>query len=169
MNFDFSQAKKDLERWMIDFVEKPNPMLNGWAPCPYARQARVNNQVDIRMGLDPYFDLKRFVRHGMDHHDVIVLIYDPQCWPVDVFRSLWQQAEEEFLAAQGLYVLEDHPSEPEQVLGVTMNQGTYAILFVQRKDKLEDAARQLACKGYYNDWPEEYLQDLFRNRADPRS
>jgi hypothetical protein len=36
---NFSQAKTDIEQWIVDFVEKPNPMLNNWAPCPYARQA----------------------------------------------------------------------------------------------------------------------------------
>ena len=168
MDFDFDQARQEIQQWIIDFVEKANPMLNGWAPCPYARQARINHQVDIRLGLDPYFDLKRFVRHGMGEFDVVVLVYDPQEWPVDSFR-IWQQAEQEFLVGQGLYVLEDHPSESEQVMGVTMNQGTYAILFVQKKSKLEDAARQLASKGYYTGWPESYLKDLFRDREDPRS
>lgn len=169
MDFDFTKARAEIQQWIVDFVEKPNPLLNGWAPCPYARQARINNEVNIRMGLDPYFDLKKFVRYGMDRYDVIALVYNPDRWPLAEFRALWTQAEQEFLSGQGLYVLEDHPSEQEQVLGVTMNQGTYAILFVQKKEKLEDAARQLAKKGYYNDWPEEYLAGLFRDREDPRS
>lgn len=166
--FDFTQAKQDIQQWIIDFVEKPNPMLNGWAPCPYARQARLNHQIDIRLGLHPYFDLKRFQRNGMEQYDVIVLVYDPVKWPLDTFRENWQPAEQEFLIDKGLYVLEDHPGEQEQVLGVTMNQGTYAILFVQNKHKLEEAACQLANKGYYDNWPESYLKDLFRDREDPR-
>lgn len=166
---DFEKAKQEIEKWIVDFVEKPNPLLNGWAPCPYARQARINNQVDIRMGLDPYFDLKQFVQSQMDHYDVIALLYDPEKWPLATFRELWTQAEREFLVDLGLYVLEDHPTESEQVMGVSMNQGTYAILFVQQKHKLEEAARQLAAKGYYTGWPEDYLQELFRNREDPRS
>ncbi len=166
---DFAKAQREIIYWIQDFVEKANPLLNGWAPCPYARQARINSRLDVRMGLNPYFDLKRLQRRGMENYDVIALVYDPEEWTLDKFRSLWQQAEQEFLIAQGLYVLEDHPTEPEQVMGVAMNNGTYAILFVQNKKKLEDAASQLAEKGYYDGWPEHYLKDLFRDREDPRS
>jgi hypothetical protein len=48
-----------------------------------------------------------------------------------------------------------------------MNQGKYAILFVQMRDKLETAAQQLASKGYYHSWDREYLTGLFEGREDP--
>ena len=38
---------------MKDFVEKPNPKLGNWAPCPYARAARINNQIAIQQGTNP--------------------------------------------------------------------------------------------------------------------
>jgi hypothetical protein len=166
---DTEQAKLDVMRWIQDFVERPNVLLNGWAPCPFARQARLKNQIDIRIGVDPYYDLKNTVRHGMGQLDVVVLVYDASAWSLPVFRNLWQQAEQDHLQSHDLYVLEDHPEETESVLGVTMNQGTYALLFVQHRGKLQDAARQLAAKGYYDDWDEHYLQALFRDREDPRS
>jgi hypothetical protein len=49
-----------------------------------------------------------------------------------------------------------------------MNQGKYAIIFVQQLSKLNDAARQMATKNFYESWPEEYLQELFQHRQDPR-
>ena len=41
------QIVQDLTDWMKDFVEKPNPLLNNWAPCPYARQERITDKIEI--------------------------------------------------------------------------------------------------------------------------
>jgi hypothetical protein len=49
-----------------------------------------------------------------------------------------------------------------------MNQGTYAIVFVQDLAKLNHFAQILGNKGFYNGWPEEYLTVLFTGREDPR-
>ena len=166
---DTVQARIDVTNWITGFVEKPNPLLNGWAPCPYARAARLQNRIRLDIGLAPWLDLRQISWHGMGDLDVIVLIYDPAEWPVDRFRHQWQAAQQEFLIGKGLLCLEDHPADAESVNGVTMNQGTWALLLVQQQSKLEEAADQLAAKGYYAGWPEEYLQNVFHGRRDPRS
>jgi hypothetical protein len=166
---DSVQARIDVTNWITGFVEKPNPLLNGWAPCPYARAARMQNKIRLDIGLGPWLDLRQISWHGMRDLDVVVLVYDPQEWPLDLFRVQWQSAQQEFLSAKGLLCLEDHPADPEVVNGVSMNQGTWALLLVQQQIKLEDAASQLAKKGYYDNWPEDYLTSLFAGRQDPRS
>jgi hypothetical protein len=67
-----------------------------------------------------------------------------------------------------MLALEDHPDDVEIVNGICMNQGTYALAMIQSLSKLDDAAKQMASKGFYHSWPEEYLQVLFKNRTDPR-
>ena len=166
---DTVQARIDVTNWITGFVEKPNPLLNGWAPCPYARAARLQNKIRIDIGVAPWLDLRQQSWHGMRDLDVIVKIYDPAAWPLARFRAEWQSAQEEFLAPQGLLCLEDHPEDAESVNGVVMNQGTWALLLLQQTAKLEQAAQQLATRGYYNQWPEEYLQSVFNGRQDPRS
>ena len=52
------EIKKDLITWMKEFVEKPNSLLGNWAPCPYARQARLQDKVDITF-VEPEFLLSR--------------------------------------------------------------------------------------------------------------
>jgi hypothetical protein len=165
---DHVQAKMDVINWITGFVEKPNPLLNGWAPCPYARQARMQSQIDIRIGQTPNQDLENITAHDFKDLDVIALIYDPVEWPLLTFRSAWQHMQNQVLEDRGIYVLEDHPEDLEQVLGVVMNQGSWALLFVQLRHKLEEAANQLAAKGYYDNWPETYLDSLFHGRHDPR-
>jgi hypothetical protein len=49
-----------------------------------------------------------------------------------------------------------------------MNQGTYALALVQSLSDLDQKARVMANKGFYQTWPEEYLAQLFEHRQDPR-
>jgi hypothetical protein len=163
---NFTQAQQEITKWIVDFVEKPNSMLNGWAPCPYARQARVNNRVDIRQGwFNPIDDLKQAV---LNDFDVAVYVYDRERWSADEFNQLVEIVNISYLAQRGLIALADHPDDVETVKGVIMNQGTYAIAFLQPLDKLDEAAKHLDNKGFYNGWDDEYLKVLFAGRKDPR-
>jgi hypothetical protein len=104
----------------------------------------------------------------MGKYEVIIYAYDPEEFPYARFHQALEDANREFLVAQNLLVLEDHPAEAEWVNGVCMNQGKYALSLVQSLSKLDDSAAQMASKGFYHTWPEEYLTTLFNNRKDPR-
>lgn len=163
---DIVQARIDIINWVTGFVEQPHPALNGWPPCPFARRARLDGQFDIREGkIDPYTDVMKV---SMDDWMVIAYVYDARQIDADRFNRQIDDVNQGFLVPRGIIALADHPDAPEEVLGVKMNQGTYAITFVQSLDKLDQFARQIAAKGYYHGWSEDYLQDLFRFRKDPR-
>lgn len=158
----------DILNWSETFVETPHPALGGWPPCPFARQARLNNTVQVLLGSDPWFDLKCRSRWGMYNWDVIAYVYDPKEWPYKRFHQAVDSANNELLSAKDMLALEDHPDCIEDVNGVIMNQGQYALIFVQSLSKLNSAAQQMASKGFYQDWPEKYLTELFAHRHDPR-
>ena len=164
---NFEQAQLDILAWITGFVERPHPALLGWAPCPYARRARLEGKFEIRPGhIDPYTDLQHI---DIGELDVVALVYDPTEFEPDVFNQQITAVNQGFLRARDLFALADHPDSLEVVQGVTMNQGTWAIAFVQPLAKLNAHARMVAEKGYYKDWPEDYLQILFEGREDPRS
>jgi len=164
---DFVQAKIDIINWVTGFVEQPHPLLNGWPPCPHARRARLDGQFDIREGqIDPYADLRSV---DMGDYMVIAYVYDATQIDADRFDQQITAVNRAFLIPRDIIALADHPNSPEDVLGVRMNQGTYALAFVQPLAKLNAFARQIATKGYYHHWPEDYLQDLFQFREDPRA
>ena len=165
---DLDTVTYDIERWMATFVEVPHPALGGWAPCPYARRARLDRDFEVRLGVNPYFDLK-FIAHTGIAKSVVIFVYESTDYSYEQFHAFIESANQEFLLSQDLLALEDHPADPEIVNGVTMNQGTWAIAFVQPLAKLNAHARMVAEKGYYKDWPEDYLQILFEGREDPRS
>lgn len=164
---DFVQARIDIINWVTGFVERPHPALKGWPPCPHARRARLDGEFDIREGrIDPYSDLMNV---DMADFMVIAFVYDRDIMTADRFNQQIDAVNRGFLISRDIIALADHPDAPEDVLGVSMNQGTYALAFVQPLAKLNAFARQIAAKGYYHDWPEEYLEDLFQFREDPRS
>lgn len=166
---DFVQVKIDIINWLVNFVEVPHAALGDWPPCPYARRARLNGEYQVRVGLDPYYDLLQIGSTGLGDTKVIILAYDPAEWSYQQFNRSLEAANRGFLLPKDIIALEDHPADPEMVNGVCMNQGTYALAMVQSLSDLNAKARAMASKGFYATWPEDYLQRLFQHREDPRS
>ena len=164
---DSATVKQDIESWITTFVEIPHPALGGWPLCPYAKKARLEQDFEIRIGMDPYFDLVNLAKDGLKK-SVVMFVYDPVEWPYDQFNYSLRVANENFLLAKDILALEDHPADPEIVNGVSMNQGTYAMAMCQSITDLNAKARHMASKGFYDTWPEDYLQALFQHREDPR-
>lgn len=164
---NFEQAQIDILMWITGFVEKPNTALDGWPPCPYARQARLAGEFEIRPGvLDPYTDLMR-AELG-ENKTVVAYVYDAKTLDAKQFNQQINDVNLGFLLPRDLIALADHPDDPEVVRGVGMNQGTYAMAFLQPLGKLNHFAQLIAAKGYYEKWPEDYLAQLFQHRIDPR-
>jgi len=145
---------------MQDFVERPNPALGDWAPCPYARQARINNQIKILIA-EPHL-LRTAVYDSIQYlgeYEVVVIAFDHTQVKVPVFVqdvADWNQD----LMSQNVVILEDHPDCRESVNGVGMNFGKAGLLIVQHLDKLNAAADQLRSKGYYEAWSDSALANV---------
>jgi hypothetical protein len=152
---------KQLNTWLETFVEQPHPALGDWAPCPYARAARLNNQISICFG--EVFEFQDILRESMgtlEHKEVVVVCFDHhtidpvslQEWAAAINRTL--------LVPAGYVLLEDHPDSPEYVGGVKMNFGRCGLLVIQKLDKLNTAADQLRAKGYYTHWDQNSLDQV---------
>lgn len=165
---NLEQVKQDIEQWIVNFVEVPHPALGNFPPCPYARSSRLKNSYAVYLGTDPYYDLKNRARWGMDRYEVIIYVYDPTEWSHDQLSTSIDAANRECLVPKDMLALEDHPSDVENVNGVVMNQGTYALALVQSLSDLNNRARIMASKGFYDSWPKDYLTALFQHRQDPR-
>ena len=165
---DLETVKQDIESWIVNFVEVPHPALGGWAPCPYARKARLDQDYTVRVGVNPYFDLLNVARDGLGGKSVVIMAYDPDEFFYAQFTSDVRAANQEVLLTRNLLALEDHPGDPEIVNGVSMNQGTYALALIQSLSDLNEKAVSMAKKGFYATWPEDYLTGLFEHRQDPR-
>jgi hypothetical protein len=166
---DLDTVQHDIKHWIETFVEVPHPALGGWAPCPYARQARLNQEYQVQVGCSPAWDLCYLSQNGLGDKKVIVLAYEADSYSAKEFEFFVEYYNRLYLLGQNLLALPDHPADPETVNGVVMNQGTYALILVQSLPELNEKAQLVAGQNFYHAWPEPYLQQVFRHRQDPRS
>lgn len=157
---DHELITKQLTKWIIDFVEKPNPLLNNWPPCPYARQARINNKLEI---IESHFgNLVNDVNTNLnllDDKDVVVVWFDHNAVDPVTLSSL-VKAYNNILMPKNYVILEDHPDSLEFVNGLNMNFGLCGLLIVSKLSVLNTASDQLRSKGYYDHWDQKSLSDV---------
>ena len=158
--------KEQLSKWMIEFLEKPNSLLGDWAPCPYARQARINNQIEIVTSntADLYMDAIDSLTH-LENKDVVVVIFDHNKIDPVTLQEIVGYLNARLMPIDYV-VLEDHPNSPEYVNGVKMNFGHCGLLLLQKLSKLTNASNLLKEKGYYDVWSKHNLNDVvgWRNK-----
>ena len=145
-----------LLKWMEEFVEVPHPSLGGWPPCPFARQARLSRNIDIRQGNSVYEDCVSLVNYDWAK-EVVVFWYahiDPESFIDSVNRA------NSILLSNDIVALEDHPATEEIIAGIKMNFGLCPIIVLQKNSKLNSAAEQLKEKGYYHSWSQEDIDKI---------
>lgn len=153
---DQEQIREKLTQWLINFVENPNPLLGNWAPCPYARQARLANKIHVVF--DSPLEIANYVTF-LDDYDVVVLCFDPADYSASQVE-LFTKHINSVLLWQDYVVLEDHPDAEELVAGVHMNFGECGLMVLQKLTKINQAADLLRAKGYYDGWSEENLSQV---------
>jgi hypothetical protein len=167
MLMELDEVKQSILKWMENFLEVEHPALGKWAPCPYARKARLDGRIDIRLGINPYDDLIDLAKEGIGDKEVVVLAYDPQLYSADEYEIDIAEGNAA-IKEYGLISLSDHPNSLEEVNGVEMNHGEYALSIVAPTVNLNDASAKLYRAGYYDTWKESYMDDVFTGRKDPR-
>jgi hypothetical protein len=152
---DPDSAGRYIREWIHTFLSKENADLGGWAPCPYAHMARwlVRAGTDDLMG-----DMISVADSWDDQHDVVILAYDPRSQDPVEFADTVDRANYDLLAPVNLVALEDHPDQPESVNSVVFNNQFFALIMIQRYDKLAQATRMLKRTDYYDRWPADYLE-----------
>mgnify|MGYP003658637388 CR=1 FL=1 len=157
---DQDKIKEQLSSWMITFLERPNPDLGNWPPCPYARQARIAELIDIKFSkIDDLLETVKSSFDLLEQKDVIIICFDHTSIDVSVLQDLVKEINDSIMD-DNYVILEDHPNELEAVNGVQMNFTHCGLLLVQKLDKLNQASAQLRSKGYYNVWAKSELDSV---------
>jgi hypothetical protein len=159
-----------ITNWIIERVEKVYPEFGDMPMCPYARQARLEGKIkmiEIRSNEDDGNCWTHIDNCDFDKNEVLILIADQKRW---TWRQLYKMRVDmnRIFNAKNITVLEDHPGYRERVAGVTVTNGRYALLFAQRRDKLNRFAKILKkTSRYYDQWSEKAIADVVTWREDP--
>tara|TARA_R100000030_G_scaffold25656_2_gene18659 strand:- start:9966 stop:10469 length:504 start_codon:yes stop_codon:yes gene_type:complete len=162
---NYEQSIKD---WIENFLCKENPAFNNLPACPFAKQAMLDNKITycelqpIQIPMFDYFvaELENFSYHWPKGKEVVVIGTKPQFISAEELSLAVESATTRFLYSRGYIALEDHPDAEEKVLDVCVNQGEYALVLLQERDKLQRARNILQKQDYYKYWTPEYYEEV---------
>jgi len=165
-------VEQDIRNWSHNFLEVPNAKLNGLPPCPYAKQAWLDNKVtfNINTGLDALVDAV----HQFESHDYDIVVWASEYMPDMEYLNGFCDGMNEALSIQGidLHLMQFHPDygADEAGLDFLLQEGVsdpnleYCMVFVQRLSVLDDASLSLEKSNYYKNFPEDVYQSLVIDR-----
>jgi len=157
---DLDMAKQDLSDWIINFLDIPQRTLNDIAPCPFAKAALINGKIQFVIGSDSVVqDMLMLNAQWDNEYEGVVLIY-PSDIDAEKFITSVAEVNEKYYRHSGLLALEDHPQIPETIAGLRFNNHKYAIVIVQRAEKLRKASEMLNKRGYYKNWSKHDLDNV---------
>lgn len=154
---DQHDIKEKLINWIVNFLEVPNQQLNNWAPCPFARQARIKDNIFYKFCTVPELtDTLTDSIYILEQKEIVVICFNHTHINTLTLQK-WVEDQNNILMPIGYVILEDHPEHPEYINGVKMNFGHCGLLLMTKLDKLNIASSQLKNKGYYSVWNKEEL------------
>ena len=164
----------EIRAWSAYALEKPNPFFNNLPACPYAKKAWAENRVAIIFKYGGNQALYSTLDGFNDAFDVVILVDRNYSDDPDGFHDYLDQVNEAISAGifgqRDLWVMGFHPEDDENEF---VDDGTfepqvdtsYAMIFVQRLSKVQEAADKLKQLGYYDQYLEEYdAAELFEKR-----
>ena len=150
-----SSSNQKIEDWILEFLSKPNSAFDNLPPCPYAKKAWLDGNVEVKE-----FVSFAEMRKDLDkwNKEVIIYLFQyttlPRCSELQILASKFNEEFPDFL------FLEETPELVEDVAGVIVNQGELCMLLVQKRKPLEEAREELKKTGYYDKWSEDMKERI---------
>tara|TARA_Y100001963_G_scaffold158612_1_gene258865 strand:- start:238 stop:714 length:477 start_codon:yes stop_codon:yes gene_type:complete len=150
-----SSSNQKIEDWILDFLSKPNEVFDNLPPCPFAKRAWLDGNVEVKEFVS-FNDLRRDLRHW--DKEVVIYLFQtnilPTCSDLEILSKSFNDQYPEFL------FLEETPDLIEDVGGVIVNQGELCMMIVQKRKEVEEAREELKKTGYYDNWTPEMKERI---------
>lgn len=159
--------KEYISKWITEVLDKPQPWLNNLPSCPYAKQALINNRIDIIRSYDYVQDIHNLFSDWHNQFDVVILVCNDDI-DSEEFSINVAKLNDQYLPL-GFVCLEDHVNCKEQVKDIVFNNGRYNLILCQQLSKLNAAMEQLTNLGYYEHWDNKYYNQVVSWRLIPGS
>tara|TARA_R110000772_G_scaffold263138_1_gene382722 strand:+ start:83 stop:676 length:594 start_codon:yes stop_codon:yes gene_type:complete len=167
---------KEIMKWSSDVLEQPHPFFMNFSPCPFAKQAWFADRVAILFKYENNYQcLYSTISQFDDNFDVALIVDLDNNKNADDFHEYLDGLNE--VIADGVFIDRDiwlmgfHPDDDpeeyaEDAAFTPVVDTEYAIIFVQRLSKLQEAADKLRKKGYYEAYAKEYNVYQIYSRRD---
>lgn len=152
-----TECKEFLSNWIINFLSKPQEILSGYPPCPYARKALIENKINFLSASNYTQVILQEVSAWNNLYDVLLV----ECGNIDKDTFVNDVADINIeLLGKGFVALEDHVNIEEPLHHLDFRNGKYNIILVQRLDKINLASDSLKKLGYYNNWSSDMINSV---------
>tara|TARA_Y100001937_G_scaffold47258_1_gene66250 strand:+ start:375 stop:851 length:477 start_codon:yes stop_codon:yes gene_type:complete len=151
-----SSSNQNLKDWILDYLSKPNPVFNDLPPCPFAKKAWLDGNVELKKFVN-YEKLEESIKDIVGSKVKVFYFEYPLLPTAEKLKSVvaWLGTKH----PQFIFY-DEHPDTIEKVGGEVVNSGVTAIIVQDRKDLLEKRA-ELHKTGYYNKWTPEMKERIF--------
>ena len=166
------KIEQDIRDWSASFLEIPHDKLNGLPPCPYAKQAWLDDKVafSINTGLEGLAQtVREFELHGYD----IVVWASEEVYDIAYLDGYCDGINEAMsIAGVDMHLMIFHPEFDAEDAGLEFlieedddkEEIVYCMVFVQKLSLLDDASLSLEKSGYYKHFPEDMYKSLVLDR-----
>lgn len=157
-----NQATKFIQNWLKTFVEVPHPVFADMPPCPFARQARLQNKIKFMEIENDFPEVSIYLaisNFDFDANEVLAMILPADQLTVTQTKQIAVTLNQQF-SKSDIVILEDHPKIPEKVKSVSLNNGRYILFLAQSLSKLNKASATLKQTKYYHNWSKKYLKNV---------
>ena len=151
-----SSSNQNLKDWILDYLSKPNPVFNNLPPCPFAKKAWLDGNVEIKKFVN-YDILQENIQDIVGSKVKIFYFEYPLLPRAEKLKSIVEWLGKDY--PQYIFY-DEHPDTLEKIGGEVVNSGVIAIIVQDRKDLLEKRA-ELHKTGYYDKWTPEMKERIF--------
>ena len=158
--------KKEIRDWSRYALEVPNPDFNNLPACPYAQAAWQEDKVEIIFKDSmSYGILSDTLKNWNEDKDLVIIVDTDFIKIEERFHKyhdiINKRISENFYKDKDLWVMGFHPyQDANELIDDGTFEGTtdteYALIFVQRLSKLQEASNKLVSRGYYERYFETY-------------
>ncbi|MHB8520413.1 MAG: hypothetical protein ACYDH9_06610 [Limisphaerales bacterium] len=135
---------------MENTLSVPSPLFNNLPPCPYSREALLNNRVDIRCahGAELFAAMTAIRKQWDDSYELILVVCEPDTiQPAELIAGMTKMNK--MFEARDLVTFFDHPHCTDPRYAITSANGRYVVVGIQRLSNFIRAARPLYQTTYF--------------------
>ena len=171
---DEREIVEEIRAWSAHALEKNSPHFNNLPPCPFAKAAWRENQVTVLFCQLGDQTLTTVLSAFDGFTDLVILVDRSLSRDSEAFHTYLDDLNEAISSGifgdPDLWVMGFHPGDAANEL---VDDGSfeptvaeeYAMVFVQRLSKVQEAADKLKKLGYYSAYLAEYdAAELFDQR-----
>jgi hypothetical protein len=162
------QAEQDIWEWIKEFIEVPHAFYDyKFAPCPYAKAARLNNEVDVVAYTNG--SVKKFIQASVDelmesgNFNQRVMVFPPSFkWKLHVHWFIKRLNRKtvpldyyiQYGAAKNTY---------SKYPGL---KGPYMLVIINKLSNVMAGHRALLGTNYYDNWTESHYYAVVGRRQE---